>query len=752
VRTHRNKTFVVQRLSEGGADCIRIGGTIDQSFTAQEIGAIAGPTAIELAEVTSITSQGVEAWCSFVKTVPSSVSLQLFNVPPCFATQIEFVPNFAGSAEIVTVSAQGKCTSCTHEQHMLVDMMSYANSGSQLIERCPKCGAALLPVDVDLTQLASRRARSLAPELAGLLAKLGIYRSRGPAQTPLEMQKLVVGNANLLRMSGTLDERLRPQRVADGLEGTLLVETSQLDVSTRGVRRFSEMVTHAARHCSPIVMVGLPYGVLEQAGDVLITMPQLILHSIVAPCYCSACDEIRQLSIGGDELLVDEPKAACPRCGRHAPLVAGVLSLERIRPLIRPTPEGLLEIIGKFNELFSVAEVEAKLTNAPVGPANTVPQRIGPYRIVRAIARGGMADVFLATRDDFVKPVALKLLRREVLAQASVSLSMFLREARLNARLNHPNIVQVFDVNEAEGNLYIVMEYLDGHALWRLFKQNAAPFPVPIALRIAQQVLRALHHAHTARDSEGQPLAIVHRDVSPSNIIVCPDGNVKLIDFGIAVAGRKAEVFAGNPAWMSPEQFRSGPLDGRSDLFSVATVLHELLTGRQLFTGKTVEEIAVHVIRAEIPAIPGIPPALTSVLQKAHQRDPNNRYQTAGEFADALRAVFDGREEASEHDVRAFISTVTSRSPGTTPSTAHQVVSLPPSHQRTIPQQQGTPPTVHKPLEEVGASLTSPSVTPAPKTDPDPEIPDPPSGKKLLTVLVLLMLALTGIALLTSVQ
>jgi serine/threonine protein kinase len=383
-----------------------------------------------------------------------------------------------------------------------------------------------------------------------------------------------------------------------------------------------------------------------------------------------------------------------------------------------------------------------------------VPQRIGPYRIVRAIARGGMADVFLATRDDFVKPVALKLLRREVLAQASVSLSMFLREARLNARLNHPNIVQVFDVNEADGNLYIVMEYLDGHALWRLFKQHGKPFPVPIALRIAQQVLRALQHAHTARDAEGQPLAIVHRDVSPSNIIVCPDGNTKLIDFGIAVAGRKTEVFAGNPAWMSPEQFRSGPLDGRSDLFSVATVLHELLTGHQLFSGKTVEEIAVHVIRAQIPVIPNIPPALTSVLAKAHQRDPANRYQTAGEFADALRAVFDGREEASEHDVRAFVASVTAKSAGSTPSTAHQIVDLPPSHQRTIPQQDGTPPTVNKPLEEAAPTPTAPTPTTpsteAPKTDPD--LPPQSSAKKLLTVVVLLALALAGLALLTTVQ
>jgi serine/threonine protein kinase/Zn finger protein HypA/HybF involved in hydrogenase expression len=780
----------VQRLSDPSADYIRLSGVIDQSFGAAEIGNLSRPTAMDLAEVSSITSQGVQAWCAFIKTVPAGTPLYLINVPPCFAAQVEFVPNFAGQAEIVTVSLTGKCANCDAEQLMLLDMLAYVGTGSQMLERCNKCGAAMVPIDADIGRLADHRARALQLEVAALLATLGVYRLRAPAQAPFEAQKLIEGNANLLRMSGTLDERLRSQRVVDGLEGTLLVETSELDVTPRGLRRLSEMLTHAARSCSPIVLSNLPYGVLEQAGEALTKLPQLILHSIVAPCYCAACDDIRQLSIGGDELLTDEPKAVCPRCGRHAAMVAGVLSLERIRSLIRRVPDGLVEIIGRFDELFSAAEVEAKLTSAPQPQqSNTVPQRIGPYRILKAIARGGMADVFLATRDDFERPVALKLLRREVLAQARLSLSMFLREARLNACLNHPNIVQVFDVNEAEGNLYIVMEFLDGEALWRVFRQHSAPFPVPIAIRIAQQVLRALQHAHSARDSDGKPLNIVHRDVSPSNVILCPDGNVKLIDFGIAIAGRKPDVFAGNPAWMSPEQFSGGALDGRSDLFSVATVLHEMLTGHQLFNGKTVQEIALGVIRTPIPAIPDLPPALVRVLERAHQRDPAKRFQTAAEFADALRAVCAGKQEASEHDVRAFVAQVmsgrkrTATDPGVKPASSPSApIQVPIGGHHTLPQM-STPNAITPSSQALAAAapVASPSSSPpapaaaptaptlaaakpsaaskpsgAPKVDAenetDPELPKESSSGRLLTFVLLVALALVGLALLSRTQ
>jgi serine/threonine-protein kinase len=748
VEKRGDNEVVVQRLSHPGADFVRLSGVLDQAFTAEFIGEITHPTVLDLNGVSSITSQGVERWCEFVKLIPAGVPLVLLNVPSCFSTQIEFVPNFAGAAELLTVSVQGKCPSCDHEQHLLADMMQFS-AGSQLLDRCGNCGAALVPVDVDLNQLSRHRVQKLHPQIVELLAQLGVYRPSAKPIMPFEVQKLMVEHANLVRMSGTLDERRKPQRIVDGLEGTLLLEVSQLDITLRGMGRFSEMVTHAAKSCSPIVIVQLPYGILENTIESLVKLPQVTVHSIVAPCYCDACDEIRQLPLGSKELVADEPKGTCPRCGRESAMVGGVVPLEKIRPMIRKIPDPLVGVIGRFNELFSAAAVEAKLAVAPSEPSDKVPERIGPYRIVRAIARGGMADVFLAARDDFSKPVALKLLRREILAQARMSLEMFLREARLNARLNHPNIVQVFDVNEAEGNLYIVMEYLEGNPLWRVMKHHGGPMPVPIAIRIAQQVLSALGHAHSAKDDKGKPMNLVHRDVSPSNIIIGPDGNVKLIDFGIAVVGSKAEVFAGNPAWMSPEQFSSATLDGRSDLFSVATVLHEMLTGVALFNGQTVNEIARQVFTLKIPPIPRIPAPLQRVMDRAHQRDAKLRYQTAGEFLDALRAV---SEEASEHEVRSFVAAVmtgqkvfaaetTGRKPLLAPA---PVDSIPPGHLHTLPQIAAESAPQFEPPKPVSSSAP----IPPPPSPPVTIASRLPSKSQLLMFVFLLALAVVGLILL----
>ncbi len=551
---------VIQRIPDPRAEYIKLRGTINKSFSVSDLAEINRATAIDLGEVDGITSQGVQRWTEFIRSVPLGTPLYLVNVPPAFAAQIEYVPNFTGAAEIVTLVATSRCIGCHKEQRAVFDFMNYT-SGSALLNRCGSCGAVLVAVDLNLQQLAPKRARTLEPNVAALLDKLGVYRRSAPTAPPFEIQKLIEGNANLLRMSGTFDEKFRWRRLLDGLEGTLLLETSQLDVPERLCRVFGDMLVHAVKVCAPVVLVDVPSNVLKPIAEQQEALTAVTIHSVLAACYCGACDEIRQLTLTSGKLLSDDAKGSCPRCGRDAPLIAGMIDCDRLRPLLRETPPDLMSVIARFEELFSAAEVEAKLSSGtyrvpPAGdgqeatPATAAPQKIGPYRIVRSIARGGMADLFLAVREDFSKPMALKLLRREVLSQARVSLSMFLREARLTSRLNHPNIVQIFDVNQSEGNLYIVMEYLEGHAVWHVLRHHSAPFPVPIALRIIGQVLSALQHAHTARDSEGKPNTILHGDGSPSNILIGTDGTIKLIDFGIARAGNMPDVIAGTPAWM----------------------------------------------------------------------------------------------------------------------------------------------------------------------------------------------------------
>ncbi|MGB0680554.1 MAG: serine/threonine protein kinase, partial [Polyangiales bacterium] len=219
--------------------------------------------------------------------------------------------------------------------------------------------------------------------------------------------------------------------------------------------------------------------------------------------------------------------------------------------------------------------------------------QLGPYRIERRLAIGGMAEVFVARREGphgFHKRVALKRILPH-LARDAEFVSMFIDEAKLAAQLEHPNVVQVFDFGEIDGELFLAMEYVEGASVARLLR--AADFydeavPLDIALYIAEQSARGLAHLHTLQDDAGKPLAVVHRDVSPANLLLTRAGHIKVTDFGIAaIAGRDAHTEAGHVrgklGYMSPEQVMALPLDDRSDVFALAAILAEMLIGRTLF-------------------------------------------------------------------------------------------------------------------------------------------------------------------------
>src|ERR687884_316174 len=232
----------------------------------------------------------------------------------------------------------------------------------------------------------------------------------------------------------------------------------------------------------------------------------------------------------------------------------------------------------------------------------------GRYLIERKLGSGGMADVYLAEDNELGRRVALKLLN-ERHANDDQFVERFRREAQSAAGLNHPNIVSIFDRGQAEGTYYIAMEYLDGRTLKELLVRNG-PTPVPIALDYARQILSALSFAHRN--------GIVHRDIKPHNIVVGPDGRLKVTDFGIARSGAsqmtEAGSIVGTAQYLSPEQARGAAVDARSDLYSLGVVLYEMLTGKVPFTGDTPLEIAMKHLsqipeppsewRAEVPRPP----------------------------------------------------------------------------------------------------------------------------------------------------
>ena len=278
--------------------------------------------------------------------------------------------------------------------------------------------------------------------------------------------------------------------------------------------------------------------------------------------------------------------------------------------------------------------------------------RLGDSELLVRIGRGGMATVWVA-RERSRAPnedrlVAIKAMLPE-LAEEPEFVRMFLDEVRLVRSIRHPNVVNVYDVGEHEGVMWMSMEWVEGESLHTVIAEAGKRRAIPpeMAVRIIADAAAGLHAAHELRDETAAPRGVVHRDISPHNILIGTNGAVKLVDFGVAKAvGRVSEAtragqLKGKFGYMSPEQARGKPIDRRSDLFALGIVLFELTTSRRLFRGETDIETLKLVISSRVPPPtsldPRYPPELERIVMRALQRDAQARYQTAAELEADLR-------------------------------------------------------------------------------------------------------------------
>lgn len=295
-----------------------------------------------------------------------------------------------------------------------------------------------------------------------------------------------------------------------------------------------------------------------------------------------------------------------------------------------------------------------------------LPKRFGKYTLLRKLATGGMAELFLALQKSvagFEKLIVIKRILPAMNADKAF-IDMLLHEARIAATLSHPNIVQIFDVGQVDGTYFIAMEHVHGEdirSIVRQMKKKSYPtFPREHALGIVMGMCAGLAYAHEKTDLDGSPLNIVHRDISPQNVVVTFSGDVKIVDFGIAKSDSKgldqtkSGKLKGKVPYMSPEQARGDQIDHRSDIFATGVMLFELTTGRRLFKGASEYETLKLICDREYPrpsqVLAGYPPALERIVMRALEKDRDERYQSAREMQHDLEVFI--------RDERVAVSTV----------------------------------------------------------------------------------------------
>ncbi len=292
------------------------------------------------------------------------------------------------------------------------------------------------------------------------------------------------------------------------------------------------------------------------------------------------------------------------------------------------------------------------------------------YRVIEKLESGGMAEVFRAESEGlqgFRKQVAIKRVLPH-LSEKKKFIAMFLDEARISAQLTHSNCVQVFDIGVGDNAYFIVMEYVDGanlKAIAESLKKQGKDFPVPAAAFIAQEICKGLSYAHELTDQNGAHLGIVHRDMSPPNVLVTKYGEVKIVDFGLAKASSQLEksepgIIKGKFSYLSPEAAMGQDVDSRTDIFAVGIILWELLAGQRLFLGDTDFQTVKKVQQSQVPPISQInrkvPPELERIVNKALAKDMSARYGTAKELGqDLIRFLFSYGQAVGTFDIAAIV-------------------------------------------------------------------------------------------------
>ncbi len=642
-----------ERSRTDGGQRLALGGEIDQDLDLADDLERPGVTVLDLDDVKRVTSFGVREWIRAVSG-PVAGSLFLVNCRPAIVSQLNMVQGFAGNADVVSIYLPYICEACDTEFESVLDLRTdhdRVKLGEPPDLLCPKCGAVAEFDDSPSSYFSfvASRPPPKVPEVARLLIS-------GEAAPPsLVVQKEVSKSVTALWFSGSLDGRARLKRTLDGIEGHLVVNLQGIELVAPGALAKLEPLFGPEAAKADVWLVGVRAGWLDDpAAAPFLAKARGRIIDFVAPVICVKCGAAS--GVGGDgavsEGLIDDlddidsslgQSTVCSTCGGPAVHATDAAGRARMKALAANADE-----VPPAVRLFLFEQREARtahgrpITKVSVERSDSKTSR---FTIVNRVGAGGMAEVFLAEQRGpagFVKRLIVKRILPGYASSADF-VEMFLNEARIAARINHPNVVQIFDLGEDAGHYFIAMEYVRGWDLSKILsflRRTGQRMPIELACRVIADVAAGLHAAHILVDDKGDELSVVHRDVSPHNVLISTDGAVKITDFGvarvIATAPRtQTGALKGKIIYMAPEQIDGnlGAIDAQVDVFSTGIVLYEMLTQTQLFRRET-EYLSVQAV-LKAPVIPPdrlrpeIPLLLSAIVMQALNRDRGGRYASA---------------------------------------------------------------------------------------------------------------------------
>ncbi|HEU5057915.1 MAG TPA: serine/threonine-protein kinase [Kofleriaceae bacterium] len=650
----------------GGARVVRIAGEINEKFDPRSIahGPAAAIVVFDLEGLVRISSYGLSQWVLALEGLGADYYC-FVRVQPPIVDQFNMVRTFGGRGELVTFYAPFRCPACDEVVNLLIDLRhDFARLEMLDFERvwCPRCGGA---AELDeLPDLYFRHVRSMPPPQPPAAAAAAIDGKPVAGAPSFHIEKEVAGGVTSFRLTGVIEEPRSFRRKADGVDGLVVVDLAGVSGASAsgldglaGFLRALGQDAFLARVPAPLIE---PVALMFERHRLEATVA---VASVVVPLRCPACDRDARVEMEGDEALAlaagAPPGRACPRCGTALDAAAARPVLEAGRRLPFDAPP---EPIERSLRAHAGGAGEDSLAAVLANPRNLL---LGRYQVLGVLGEGGMGEIFLVRQlgpEGFSKKLVLKRVKRSRIDDAHSS-DMLLEEARIAAQLSHPNVVQAVGLERIGTEYFMVMEYVEGIDLARALALSAEAdivWPVQVACRVVAAICAGLHAAHTWIDEQGRPAPIVHRDVSPDNVLVSAKGEVKVADFGIASVGRGSdgETFRGKVGYAAPELFLGAPPRPAADVYAAGAILFELLARTRFRPGDRRQAAAraalppprLAPLRADVPA------QLELVYLRAVEPAPARRYARADDLARDLEIVLQELEDRSQTDYVAFLA------------------------------------------------------------------------------------------------